>query len=201
MFERNRAARWLWLLLIITMASATAGAQEAGKKPVDNTAGQQTIDEFDLAVLIKSPIVALQHANATGNYSVLRDLGTPIFRERYDQAALASIFAPLREKGVNLSPVLLQMPYLTAQPTLSPQGQLLLVGHFDTKPVRIEFELSFLDLDGAWRLDGINVRATAVDPSATDKGGGPAAANSGEKPAQSEAVPSKKNPAAKKTGE
>ena len=40
-----------------------------------------------LAVLIKGTVTALDQANLTGNYSVLRDLGTPVFREKFDQPA------------------------------------------------------------------------------------------------------------------
>ena len=41
------------------------------------------METVQLVALIKSTIMALQHANQTGNYSVLRDLGSPVFRERF----------------------------------------------------------------------------------------------------------------------
>lgn len=175
------------LLSVIVACLAVAGCAGAGhaqdaKGPASSgVTPAQTIDGDALAIMIKSPIVALQHANATGNYSVLRDLGTPIFRERYDQSALSTIFAPLRNRAINLSPVLLLPPFLDKQPTQTPRGQLLVVGHFDTRPLRIVFELLFLPLDGVWRLDGINVDAVAapaagIQPSgpATNAGSGPA---------------------------
>ncbi len=112
--------------------------------------------------MIKSTIAAVQHANATGNYSVLRDLGTPIFRERYDDAKLTAIFGNLRTRGVNLSPTLMLQPNLTKQPEMTPQRQLHVVGTFPTQPLQIQYELLFLQLDGIWRLDGIAVDAVPV---------------------------------------
>ena len=64
------------------------------------------METAQLVGLIKSTIMALQHANQTGNYSVLRDLGTPVFRERFDQAQLTAIFYNLRSRGVNFTPIL-----------------------------------------------------------------------------------------------
>ena len=117
------------------------------------------IDDVVLALLIKSTIIAVQQANATGNYSVLRDLGTPIFRERYDQASLTAIFANLRAGGINLSPALMLMPQLLKKPEITSRGQLHLVGNFPTQPLQIRFDLLFLQLDGIWRIDGIAVSA------------------------------------------
>jgi hypothetical protein len=138
------------------------GTHSAQAQAQTNTAPQPKIDGVMLAVLIKSSITAVQHANATGNYSVLRDLGTPIFRERYDQAKLTEIFANLRARGVNLSPALMLLPNLTRQPEITPQGQLHVVGNFPTQPLQIQYELVFLQLDGIWRLDGIAVDAVPV---------------------------------------
>lgn len=146
---------------------------------------QMTIDQVQLALLIKSTIMALQHANQTGNYSVLRDLGTPVFRERFDQARLTAIFSNLRGRGVNLSPAMILAPNLTKQPELTQQNQLHLVGNFQTQPLQIQYELLFLSIDGAWRLDGLSV--DAVPTQAAD-----AAAQTA--PAANPAAPSAKAP-------
>lgn len=121
------------------------------------------IDEIALAILIKSALIAVQQANSTGNYSVLRDLGTPAFRERFDQAKLTAIFATFRARGINLSPVLMLLPNLSKPVELTPQGQLRVEGNFPTRPLQIQYALVFQQQDGAWRLDGVAVDAVAVD--------------------------------------
>jgi hypothetical protein len=180
-------SRLLFTILLVCLAMARlevpVRAQDVKNQvPAAAHAPTETIDGDALAIMIKSSILALQHANATGNYSVLRDLGTPIFRERYDQASLAMIFAPLRDRGINLSPIILLQPVLTKAPERTPNGQLLIVGQFDAVPVRIRFELLFLSLDSAWRLDGINVDAVPAD--------GPASALA-EKPEKKQAADGK----------
>ena len=49
------------------------------------------MSSLQLASMIKSTIMALHQANQTGNYSAFCDLGTPVFRERFDQTQLAAI--------------------------------------------------------------------------------------------------------------
>ena len=123
------------------------------------------MDAVQIASLIKSTIMALQHANQTGNYSVLRDLGTPVFRERFDQAQLTAIFSNLRSRGVNFMPVLsCPKPHQTG----GDDGgrQLHLVGDFPTQPLKIQYEMLFLQIDGVWRIDGMAVDAVPVQASA-----------------------------------
>lgn len=120
---------------------------------------QPKIDDGALAILIKSAIIAVQHANATGNYSVLRDLGTPGFRERYDQAKLTAVFANFRARGIDLSPALMLLPNLTKPVEITPQGQLRVEGNFPTRPLQIQFAFLLQQQGGAWRLDGVAVDA------------------------------------------
>ena len=124
------------------------------------------METVQLAALIKSTIMALQHANQTGNYSVLRDLGTPVFRERFDLAQLTAIFSNLRSRSVNLSPVLFLAPNLIKQPELTEGNQLRIVGDFPTQPLKIQYEMLFLQIDGVWRIDGLAVDAVPQQAAA-----------------------------------
>lgn len=160
------------------------------KKAVPSDAAAQAkqeikIDTIQVIILIKSTIMALQHANQTGNYSVLRDLGSPVFRERFDQASLTAIFADLRRRGVNLSLIMQLPPNLTKQPEITEGNELRLIGNFPTQPLQVQFEMLFLQLDGVWRLNGLSVDAVPVqaaaiapaNPQASAQQAGPAASN------------------------
>ena len=118
---------------------------------------QVTITIAALAALIKGTVTALDQANLTGNYSVLRDLGTPVFREKYDQAALTLAFADLRARKLDLSPALLVNPNLK-RPEFK-DGEMILTGYFPAQPLNIAFDLRFAQLDGVWRLAWIGVDA------------------------------------------
>jgi hypothetical protein len=112
-------------------------------------------DHNKLAILIHTSLIALNQANLTGNYSVLRDLGAPGFQSVNSPAKLADIFAPLRRKGVDISPIVLFTPKLVRHPVVDQRGLLTLSGFFDTKPQRVEFDLLFQAVGGDWRLFGI----------------------------------------------
>jgi hypothetical protein len=143
------------------------------------------METVQLAALIKSTIMALQHANQTGNYSVLRDLGTPVFRERFDLAQLTAIFSNLRSRSVNLSPVLFLAPNLTKQPELTEGNQLRIVGDFPTQPLKIQYEMLFLQIDGVWRIDGLAVDAVPQQAAAPASGIAPAGHQQPAKPTAS----------------
>ena len=150
--------------------TALAGNKPAPAKPAAQApqAKQELkMETVQLVALIKSTIVALQHANQTGNYSVLRDLGSPVFRERFDQAQLTAIFSNLRNRGVNLTPVLFLAPNLTRQPEITEGNQLRVVGDFPTQPLKIQYEMLFLQIDGVWRIDGLAVDAAPQQAIAT----------------------------------
>ncbi len=94
--------------------------------------------------------------NATGNYTVLRDLGCPAFHAANPSSRLAQIFAALREQRLDLSPVVVVTPELTSPPVID-QGLLRLKGLFPTKPRNVAFDLLFQPVEDRWRLFGISV--------------------------------------------
>jgi hypothetical protein len=145
-------------------AGPCAAQQQApAPAPAPNAPSPQqvTITIAALAALIKGTVTALDQANLTGNYSVLRDLGTPAFREKYDQAALTKAFADLRARKLDLSPALLVNPNLK-RPEFK-DGEMVLTGYFPAQPLIIAFDLRFAQLDGVWRLAWIGVDAVPAN--------------------------------------
>lgn len=153
------------LALAVCGCPALSEATPAAGNPTQKTP-QPEIDPIVAAMLIKTTIIALQHANQTGNYTVLRDMGTPVFRERFDPARLAAIFSNLRARGINLSPVLMLSPNLEKPPEFNEQRQLRLIGNFPTQPLQIRYELLFLQVDGVWRIEGMAVDAVPAQAAA-----------------------------------
>jgi hypothetical protein len=107
--------------------------------------------------LIRSTLMALNDANRTGNYTVLRDLAAPGFQAGNTAADLAQSFADLRHRKVELSAVALAAPQLSTAPYIDPDKRLRLIGFFPTRPLQINFDLMFQDVNGQWRLFGISV--------------------------------------------
>lgn len=117
-----------------------------------------------LLVLVRSALIALDQANKTGNYTVLRDLGAPSL-QAHSSAQLGIAFANLRNQQVDLLPVAILTPQLKESPSISPEGLLKLSGHFPTKPRSIDFDVVYQAVGGQWKLFGLTVRLQAQPSS------------------------------------
>lgn len=119
-----------------------------------------------LLMMILSSIVALNQANATGNYSVLRELGAPGFQKANSAARLSEIFSALRRRKLDLTPILLFQPKLLRKPEINEKDRLRINGFFPTTPERVNFDLLFAPVQGQWRLFGIGVSTSRPKPAA-----------------------------------
>lgn len=116
-----------------------------------------------MLILVRNAILALNQANFTGNYTVLRDMGSPSLQTA-SAADLGIAFANLRQQKVDLSPVLILTPALTESPAIAADGVLKLAGHFTTKPLQINFAMTFQPVGGVWRLHGLAVNTSQAQP-------------------------------------
>jgi hypothetical protein len=144
-----------------TSQQGTKAAEQATPAP---TPPRVLVPEADgLLILISNAMIALNQANLVDNYTVLRDLGAPAFQKANSPQKLASIFANMRERHLNLSPVLLYQPKLVQPAAIDDKGLLRLTGFYETEPFQIHFNLVFQAVAGFWRLMEISVW-TAVVP-------------------------------------
>ncbi len=170
----NRQRKGFVALLLAALVAASlplgARAQGANQPPAPKAA---QIDRNGLIILLKSTLLALDQANKTGNYSVLRDLAAPSFAAANNPARLAEVFANLRRDKVDLSGVLVLEPQLTAMPEITPNGMLHFAGFFPSAPTQINFELLYAPVDGQWRLFGIAANLGSSAPVAPLPGPAP----------------------------
>jgi hypothetical protein len=147
-------------------AQAEEPKQEPKQPPVPTDLGPRLPMPSDdkLVILITSSVLALNQANATGNYSVLHDGSAPAFQQRNTPERLAQIFSSLRARNLDLSPVVLYTPKLFRRPEMNAQGMVRITGFFPTEPERVNFDLIYQPVQGQWRLYGIAVETGAVKP-------------------------------------
>jgi hypothetical protein len=107
--------------------------------------------------LIRYTLLAVDQANKTGNYTVVRDISGPDFQDANDPARLAQIFAPLRAQGVDMFVVAVTEPLYKEPPRITAKRMLYVAGQFPTTPHRINFELLFEVVRGQWRIYGISI--------------------------------------------
>jgi hypothetical protein len=189
----------LALAILLSCAAAvlaeTASDPPSGSEPPASESGSARLlpNDFKLNLLIRTTLIALNQANDTGNYSVLRDLGAASFREANSTAQLAEIFAQIRKRKLDLSPILFFEPKLVRPPAVQANGHLRLSGFFETQPERVSFDLAFAREANDWRLFGIAVEVAPPPISPPD----PAPDQAADEQAGS-SQPRAKNPPPKK---
>ncbi len=151
----------LCLTLVISLMCCASGQGFAQSAP-------QIPDGNGLTILVRTTIIALNHANRTGNYTVFRDLGSSDFQKANTAAKLAGLFAKLRRQDVDLGPVVLFNPQCMNQPAIDKQGRFRLTCYFTTTPLRVNFDLAYQWIENRWRLFGISFQ-TEQAPAVTKK--------------------------------
>jgi hypothetical protein len=140
-----------------------AAGDVAPKTPAHSAAQSPKVevpDDLNLLILIRTTLIALNQADLTGNYSVLRDMAAPGFQQANNPAQLATIFADLRSRKIDLNPIAVVEPKLARPAFVNDRGMLRITGFFPTKPEQVNFDLAFLPIEGQWRLFGISVNTS-----------------------------------------
>jgi len=147
----------------VQLAEAAAPAPKQQPQPPAPKPAQ--IDRNGVLILIRETLLALDQANKTGNYTVLRDLGAPEFQAN-SAARLAEIFAQQRRDNVDLSGVAVIDPQLTLLPQIEANGMMRMAGFFPSVPTQVNFELLYAPVGGRWRLFGLSVSFGQAAPTA-----------------------------------
>jgi hypothetical protein len=151
------AGRTVLRLLMVAAVTAAGAAHAQQPKPAQ-------IDRNGVLILVRTTLLALDQANKTGNYTVLRDLAAPGFQVN-TAARLAEIFAGHRRDNLDLSGVAVIDPQLTVLPQIEANGMMRMAGFFPSVPKQVNFELAFAPVDGQWRLFGISVALGQAAPT------------------------------------
>ena len=156
----ENGARVLIVALLLSAAAPSAAcAEHKGAPAQQNPQPQPTLPASveQALYLIRATLLTLNDANRSGNYTVLRDLAAPGFQAKHTAADLAQIFIDLRRRNFDLAAVAIAGPQLSTPPYIDPDKMLRLTGYFPTRPLQINFDLTFQNVTGQWRLFGISV--------------------------------------------
>lgn len=153
------------------MAGPASAQQGPGLPPIQqqqqaapNTPGIAPVaarpvpDQLQLAKLLWSTMAAIDHANKSGNYSVLRDTSSTGFQINNDPARLAGVFAAIRASRIDLSNTLLVPPSYLQAPQQLQADVFRVQGVFNLRPIAIGFDMFFQWERGEWRLFGVDIR-------------------------------------------
>jgi hypothetical protein len=150
-------------LAVTTAPGVRAEQSTEPKPPAAYTPMPAPIDRNGVLILIRSTLLALDHANKTGNYTVLRDLGSPAFQIK-TAARLGEIFAAERKGNLDFSGLAVIDPQLTLLPQIEANGMMHMAGFFPSISTQVNFELVYAPVDRQWRLFGLAVWLGPVAP-------------------------------------
>ena len=159
-----RAPAFFFAALCLVAPGAALAQGQPMRPPVSS---QPVPGELELAKMIWSTMAMVDHANRSGNYSVLRDTSATGFQIQNDPSRLAEIFAQIRTNRVDVGNALIVAPTYTAAPTLLQADVFQVKGYFALRPTPIFFDLYFQWEQGRWKLFGISIEpGSMVQPSA-----------------------------------
>lgn len=158
--------------IVVAQTNDSKGAQKRDPVSLPPQQQLQVPPPEVLLLLIRTSIIAVDQANKTNNYTVLRALAGPSL-QALSPEKVADHFADMRSKMIDLSPTVVVSPQLVRQPAISPAGMLTLIGYFPTQPLQVQFEINMQPVQGFWRLAGMSINAIppgqpAAQPSSKD---------------------------------
>lgn len=148
----------------VPAAPGPAKPKSTAAEPAKSKLAKPPVSLPQALYLIRSTLLTLNDANHSGNYTVLRDLAAPAFQAKNTPADLSQSFANLRGRKFDLYAAALIAPKLSAPPRRERNGLLRLTGHFPTRPLQINFDLLFQEVDRRWRLFGLSVSTPKAPP-------------------------------------
>lgn len=160
-------------IIAFSMIASPASAQARLQSPPQSQLSVQpppsirpTPSALELSKLIWSTMAAVDHANRSGNYSVLRDISAQGFQINNNAAQLAEIFSGLRTLEVDLSNALLVPPTYSDAPMMVREDVFRVQGIFQLRPISLAFDLYFQWEEGRWKLYGIDLQPLEMTATA-----------------------------------
>jgi hypothetical protein len=122
---------WALAAAILAVSAPRVALPQQANPPAEPKPAQ--IDRNGVLILIRSTLIAIDQANKTGNYTVLRDLAAPGFQAANTAARLGDIFANLRRDKTDLSGVAALEPQLSLLPQIEANGLMHMSGFFRSR--------------------------------------------------------------------
>lgn len=155
-------------LACLAFGAMPAHAQEGRDGDQAQIAPQPTIQvppsvrpmpgQLELSKMLWSTVAAVDHANQSGNYSVLRDISAQGFQVQFNPARLTELFSGLRRLNVDLSNALLVPPTYYGAPQMVAADTFRVRGIFQLRPIAIQFEAYYQWEQGRWKLFGVELK-------------------------------------------
>lgn len=151
------ATMCLAVIICCEVSRTSAAIAQEPQKQTESSTNPAVPSPEVLLMMIRTVMIASANAVTTGNFTVLRDLGTPTFAADNSPAGLGFAFKNLIDRRINLEPSAVVTPVLSVPPVVDDDQVLRIDGKFPTRPLEIDFRMTFRIHEGRWRLSGLAV--------------------------------------------
>jgi hypothetical protein len=130
--------------------------------------------DAQLKALVREAIQQFSDGLRTRDFEAFYNYTSKKWQDQVSKVRLYRAFEPFVQQNVDLSDVLEKEPVFDGQPRISPDGLLVINGHYDTHPRKV-FAMKFIYELPKWRLFGINVELRddpAKQPASSPAQGG-----------------------------
>ena len=125
-----------------------------------------TPSQLELSKLIWGTFAAVDQANRSGNYSVLRDISSQGFQIANNASRLSDVFSGLRNAQIDLANAFLVPPTYLEAPRLVREDLFQVTGIFQLRPISLGFDFTYQWEQGQWKLYAINITPVEMVPQA-----------------------------------
>jgi hypothetical protein len=152
-YARNEANSSSSATISLSALKATA---PKGTKPAASPEAKLP-PQGKILALFRATMLGIDHGMKTGNFTVVRDLGSTSFRKSNSAAKLGQVFDSLSANQVDLLAAAVVDPQFTKAPTLTPEKMLYLTGLLPIAPRAAAFEMLLELEDGEWRIFAVAI--------------------------------------------
>lgn len=125
--------------------------------------------EKELKALVLDSLIAFNNGVQQKNFGQFHEGKLSIQRrKRIPLDQFTDAFRAFIDKGYDISNIATSDPVFDIPPSINSNGLLTLQGHYQTKPNKVTFKLSYVSESSKWKLMDFNVRAFPAG-DATDK--------------------------------
>jgi hypothetical protein len=115
----------------------------------------------ELKTLVFDSLLAFNKAVQAKNFAQFhQERLSPEFQKQVPLEKFTAAFQVFIDKGYDISNIAKSEPVFDTPPAIDSDGLLVLKGHYPTQPNKVTFDLTYVYESSAWKLLGLNVKAT-----------------------------------------
>jgi hypothetical protein len=113
--------------------------------------------ENEIRQLVRDNLLRFNEAIASRSFDAFYDSVATHWQDQLTKGQLQRAFQPFIDQKINLGGVANATPIFDEAPAISSEGLLVVTGHYENKPYRIQFAMRFYYELPTWKLFGLDV--------------------------------------------